>query len=94
MLAVVMPPTGSSKVSRGSTARSALTAAGGIISAGNSLSPAAPASSAANASVAVNTPGRQTMPSATAWRTTSALKLGDDDELPAGVMHFLHLPGW
>ena len=59
MFSGVMPPTGSSGTSAGSTARQAFNAAGPSVSAGNSLSASAPARSAANASLGVATPGTQ-----------------------------------
>ena len=55
MLAALMPPTGMSRQSAGSTARMALTALGGTRSAGKNFKPCAPASSAAKASVGVMT---------------------------------------
>src|SRR5215204_411626 len=76
MLSGLMPPTGSSSVSFGTTARQAFTTIGGRFSAGNILSPAAPHFSAAKASVGVATPGVQASPAATARAITAASPCG------------------
>ena len=87
MLSTPTPPTASSSVSAGNTARQALNTAGGMISAGNSFSPSAPAFSAAKPSDGVITPGSAARPAALAARTTSASKFGATIRLAAGVLH-------
>src|SRR6478736_2443523 len=82
MLSGLMPPTGSTIVPGGSTARHALMICGGTASAGKSLIASAPALRAAKASVGVATPGVHIKRSSLARRITATSACGMTIRLP------------
>ncbi len=82
MVVASTPPTASIFALVGSTDFHALRAPQPICSAGNAFRAWAPAESAVNASLGVATPGSETMPAATASRTTAMSTFGETARIP------------